>query len=75
MKKRYLWPVIAAVLVVFTICLIITVAHPAERTRGRPPRCWRQSARAERVRQALGRRAKIPASGVWRRLPGFEFFG
>ncbi len=27
MKKRYLWPVIAAVLVVFTICLIITVAH------------------------------------------------
>ncbi len=27
MKKRYLWPVIAAVLVVFTICLIITVAR------------------------------------------------
>ena len=27
MKKRYLWPVFAAVLVVITICLIITVAH------------------------------------------------
>ena len=26
-KKQYIWPVIAAVLVVFTICLIITVAH------------------------------------------------
>ena len=28
MKKRHFWPVVAVVLVVFTVCLIITVVGP-----------------------------------------------
>ena len=28
MKKRHFWPVVAVVLVVFTVCLVITVVGP-----------------------------------------------
>ena len=28
MKKRHFWPVVAVVLVVFTVCMVITVVGP-----------------------------------------------
>ncbi len=28
MKRRHFWPVVAVVLVVFTVCLVITVVRP-----------------------------------------------